>query len=212
MSVPAPATNLRRSHIAGIVLAAGLSRRFGDNKLLAPLDGLPLVRHVVAAALASRLERVVIVLGHQGARVRAALADLLDGSRCSAIVNGAYRDGQSGSVIAGLDVVRHEFPAAMFLMGDQPRLDAAIIDALVAAHEVAGTDICYPSRNGMRRNPVIFGRRFYPDILALSGDTGARAVIDANLDAATAVAFADGLPFRDVDRGRDLAALDEGGV
>jgi len=197
------------ARVAGIVLAAGMSRRFGGNKLLAPLDGVPLVRHVAAAALASRLNRVVVVLGHQRAAVQAALGDLLDGTHCTAVVNAAYRDGQSGSVVAGLEAVRHEFPAAMFLMGDQPRLDAGIIDALIAAYEAAGTDICYPSRDGMRRNPVIFGHRFFPDILALNGDTGARAVIDANPDAATAVAFDDAAPFRDVDRGHDLAALVE---
>jgi len=198
--------------VAGIVLAAGLSRRFGGNKLLALLDDVPLVRHVVAAALASRLDRVIVVLGHQHPRVRAAVGDLLDGRRCTAVVNETYRQGQSGSVIAGLNRVRREYPAAMFLMGDQPRLDATVIDALIDAHEAAGTDICYPSRNGMRRNPVIFGRRFFADILALRGDTGARAVIDANPDAATAVAFADGLPFQDVDSGRDLAALGQGGA
>ncbi len=197
----------RRSGVAGVVLAAGLSRRFGGNKLLAPLHGAPLVRHVVKAALASRLERIVIVLGHQSDRVRAALADLLDGSRCAAVANDAYRDGQSRSVIAGLEAVGVDCPAAMFLMGDQPLLDAGIIDALIAAHERTWTDICYPSRNGMRRNPVIFSARFYPHILALEGDIGARVVIDANRDAATAVEFADDAPFQDVDRDCDLHVL-----
>ncbi len=193
-----------RTPVAGIVLAAGLSRRFGGNKLLADFRGRPIIRRVVEAALASRLERVVVVLGHEHAKVRAAL---IDDDRLQLVVNHAYGDGQSGSVIAGLKAVRA--PAAMFLMGDQPLLDTAIIDALIAAFHRAGKDICYPCHAGSRRGPVIFSRRFYPDILSLTGDTGARALIDANADAAIAVAFAEGRPFEDVDRDVDLARLNE---
>ncbi len=197
----------RRSGVAGVVLAAGLSRRFGGNKLLALLHGTPLVRHALKAALASRLDRIVVVLGHQSDRVRAALTGLLDGDRCAVATNHAYRNGQSQSVIAGLEAVGFDCPAVMFLMGDQPLLDAGIIDELIAAHKQKRTDICFPSCNGRRRNPVIFSARFYPHILALKGDTGARAVIDANRDAATAVEFANDAQFQDVDRDHDLDIL-----
>jgi len=202
----------RRSAIAGIVLAAGRSTRFGGNKLLAPLRGKPVIRWTVEAALASRLRPIAVVLGHEHAHVRAALEDLPGDDCLVEVVNADYRDGQSRSVVAGLDAVRADAEAAMFLMGDQPLLDSATIDALIAAHQAAGTDICYPARNGARRNPVIFSERFFPAIMALTGDTGARALIEAHPEAATAVAFADEAPFRDVDRARDLRALlGEGG-
>jgi molybdenum cofactor cytidylyltransferase len=193
--------------VAGIILAAGLSTRFGGNKLLAPLRGRALICRVVEAALASRLDRVTIVLGHERAQLCAALGDLLADPRLAAVVNENYRDGQSGSVIAGLEAVRRDHGAAMFLMGDQPGLGAATIDALIAAYDRTRPGICYPARDGRRRNPVIFAARFYPAILALTGDTGARALIDANRDAATAVAFAEEAQFRDVDRPDDLAAV-----
>ncbi len=197
------------STVAGIVLAAGMSKRFGSNKLLAPWRGKALVRWPVEAALGSRLGRVVVVLGYGHEPVRAALADLLAGDRLEAVVNTAFRRGQSGSVIAGLDAVREDASAAMFLMGDQPLLNAELIDDLISAFTGRGKDICHPSCNGTRRTPAIFGRRFFPDILALTGDTGARAVIDANPDAAHAVEYTQEQAFLDVDRQEDLPHLEE---
>lgn len=201
----------RRASIAGVVLAAGMSTRFGANKLLSPLDGKPLLGWVLEAALASRLKRIVVVLGHQAERVRTELADLLDDGRAEAIINPRFAEGQSTSVVAGLEAVRGEFTAAMFLMGDQPLLDAGIIDRLIDAHGDGAMDICLPAVKGRRRNPVIFSRRFFPDILALSGDTGARAIIEAHGDAIARVAFEDERAFRDVDREDDMRALKEGG-
>jgi len=199
-----------RSSIAGIIMAAGLSRRFGGNKLLVPLAGKPLIVWTVEAALASRLNRVVVVLGHDHAAVGATIAGLVAAGRVTTVVNEAYREGQSRSVIAGLDAVRGRCSGAMFLVADQPLLTAGIIDALIAAHVRKATGICLPTHDGERRNPVIFAERFFPDILALTGDLGARAVIDAHPEAVTAVAFADDTPFRDIDRPKDLQAVGAG--
>ena len=202
------AMSARRSAVAGIVLAAGKSARFGGNKLVAPFRGEPLLRRPVEAARASRLERIVVVLGNEAARVESAIADLVDGARVRTVVNPAYDRGQGGSVVAGLGAVGEDFPAAMFLMGDQPLLDAAIIDDLIAAHERTGKAICFPLCRGRRRNPVLFAARFFPDILRLTGDVGARALIDAHREAAAAVEYADEAPFRDVDRLPDLERLE----
>ncbi len=196
-----------RLPLAGIVLAAGMSRRFGANKLLAPLHGKPLIRTVVEAALASRLARLFVVLGHESDRVRGAIGGLADDERLEIVINADYADGQSSSVRAGLRAATVDFTAAMFLMGDQPWLDRQIIDALIHAFQASEKDICYPSHQGKRRNPVIFGARFFPQILALTGDVGARALIEANPGAACIVDYAQAAPFRDVDRAADLAAL-----
>ncbi len=191
--------------VAGIVLGAGMSTRFGANKLLAPLNGKPLIRNVVDAALASSLARLFVVLGHQADAVGAAL-----GGEVEIVVNPDYADGQSTTVRAGLAAASREFAAVMFLMGDQPLLDAQIIDALIQAFQASGKDICYPSHQGRRRNPVIFSQHFFPSILALTGDTGARALIDAHPEAARVVEYSNAAPFRDVDREADLQALDGG--
>jgi molybdenum cofactor cytidylyltransferase len=200
-------TSVHRSCVAGIILAAGLSKRFDGNKLLAAVRGKAMIRWAVEAALASRLDRVAIVLGHECQQVRAALGSLLADERLNVVVNETYRDGQSSSVVAGLKAVRGDCRAAMFLLGDQPLLDAGTIDRLIAAYEQSGTDICYPSSGGRRCNPVIFAERFFPAILALTGDTGARTLIDANPDAVTAVEFPGAAQFQDVDSADDLAAL-----
>ncbi len=195
------------ARVAGIILAAGLSKRFAGNKLLAPVRGKAMIRWTVEAALASRLGRVVIVLGHERAQVGAALGDLFAGRRLEEVVNHDYRDGQSSSVIAGLEAVRGEHRAAMFLLGDQPLVEAATIDTLIAAFEKSASDICYPCHGGRRRNPVIFAEPFFPAILALTGDTGPRALIDANPHAVTAVEFAASAQFEDVDSPGDLKSL-----
>jgi len=191
--------------IAGIVLAAGLSSRFGGaNKLVAPIEGVPLIRRVAMAALASKLDRVVVVLGHQADTVRAVLADLARDERLAFIENVEPEKGQSGSVRIGLGVVAADCDAALFLMGDQPYLEPRIIDALIDAHQGG---ITLPAVGGQRRNPVIFDRQFYPDILALAGDTGARAIIEANRARVTAVPFEAERPFADIDKAEDLDRL-----
>ena len=113
----------RQSGVGGIVLAAGLSRRFGGNKLLTPFGGKPLVRWVVEAALSSELTTVVVVLGHEHQNVRAALADLEAPSRLTFVYNDRYEQGQSSSVVAGLSAIEALVEAAMFIPADQPRLE-----------------------------------------------------------------------------------------
>lgn len=196
-----------RSRVAAVVLAAGLSRRFGANKLLAQFDGKPLVRRAIDAALGSRLRSIVVVLGHQRDCVRQALADIEFDPRLTFVENPAYDRGQSGSVIAGLAAIPADAVGAMFLMGDQPLLQATVIDRLISEFEASGRDICCPSVAGRRRNPVIFGSRFFSRLRCLVGDTGGRDLIDANPDSVMSVAFTDEAAFQDVDSPDDLASL-----
>ena len=104
------------SAVAGVVLAAGFSRRFGANKLLEPFCGKPLLRWVVEAGLRSRLSSVGVVLGHEHNRVREVLADLISERRLIFTINDSYQQGQSASVIAGLSVVPLSSAGAMFLV------------------------------------------------------------------------------------------------
>ncbi len=190
--------------IAGIILAAGLSTRFSGNKLLANHKDKPIIRWVAEAALASQLSQVVVVLGHQTAEVGNALANL----PVNIVVNPDYQQGQSTTVITGLNAVQADHQAAMYLMGDQPLIETAIIDELINAYTNSRHAICYPSYQNKRRNPVIFSDAFFNDILALKGDTGARAIIDTNPDRAFAVDYDSEQPFLDVDEENDLNSLD----
>ncbi len=196
------------SSIAGIILAAGMSTRFGGNKLLADYQRRPIIRWVAEAALASQLTQILVVLGHQAVAVGDALADL----PIDTVVNQDYQHGQSTSVISGLKAVQTNYSAAMYLMGDQPLIETAIIDELITAYVKSEHDICYPSFQNKRRNPVIFGDVFFDDILALTGDTGARAIIDANPGRALAIGFNHEQSFLDVDEEIDLNSLHSTGT
>jgi molybdenum cofactor cytidylyltransferase len=197
----------RQSGVGGIVLAAGLSRRFGGNKLLTPFGGKPLVRWVVEAALSSELTTVVVVLGHEHQNVRAALADLEVRSRLTFVYNDRYEQGQSSSVVAGLSAIETMVEAAMFIPADQPKLDSGVINQLIAAFHGGKSDICYPTVAGERRSPTIFSSRHFPALRQLRGDAGGRSIVDANAGAVTALAFADETPFRDVDDRDEFEAL-----
>ncbi len=193
--------------VGGVVMAAGLSRRFGSNKLISPFMGKPLVRWVVEAALESRLAPIAVVLGHEHERVQAALTGLQADARLAFVHNDRHRQGQSSSVSVGLAAIESIVDAAMFLPADQPRLDCAVIDRLIAAFEQSGRGICHPAVAGRRYGPAVFGSHYFPALRRLQGDAGGRSVIETNRDAAIAVSFPDETPFRDVDCPDDLAAF-----
>lgn len=199
--------NTPSTNVAGIILAAGMSSRFKGNKLLARLNGKPLICRVAEAALASRLDRIVAVLGHDSDRVRTILGEHIEDPRLEFLTITDFQEGQSRSVVSGLKHLGGDYAGTMYLMGDQPLIDPAIIDDVIATFETSDKDICYPSFNGKRRNPVIFGARFYPQILALSGDTGARDIIDDNPADTVSIEYDDEIYFRDVDREIDLQSL-----
>ena len=196
------------STVAGVVMAAGSSRRFGGDKLLEPFRGRPLLCWVVDAALRSRLAFVNVILGHRHRAIRAAVMRDVDGAGLLTFtINDEHERGQSASIVAGLTAVSAECTGAMFLVGDQPLLDAGTIDRLIAFFESSPRSICYPCCDGQRRNPVIFPRRFFADLRQLRGDVGGSAVIAAHPEAGMPVTFGDPKPFFDIDRRADIDLL-----
>lgn len=196
-----------RTRVAGIVLAAGSSTRFGAPKQLALFRGRPLVRWAVEAALASKLARVILVLGHRRRRVEAALGPSGDDPRLEIVVNRGYREGLGSSVRTGLERAGLETPAVMFLPADQPRMDAATIDLLLARYHRSGKQICVPVFGGRRGNPTIFGRRWYARILSVRGDTGARSIIEGHPECVLFVPLPGPAPLLDVDTPGDLERM-----
>jgi molybdenum cofactor cytidylyltransferase len=161
------------SGLAGIILAAGTSSRFGQaNKLLASWHGQPMVRTVAEAALATELDPVIVVTGHEADEVAASLAGL--DIRC--IHNPRYASGQASSLQAGMAVLPGYCDGAMVLLGDMPRVCPGEINALIDAF-VDENSIIVPTHNGQRGNPVIIGRAHFAALQALSGDTGARNLL-----------------------------------
>lgn len=198
-----PADVSAKTPTAGIILAAGESKRFGEPKQLLRLGGRLLIEWVLQAALESGLDFVVLVLGCEQDRIRRSLLEWTAHPKCAVLVNPAYREGQSASLKAGVASIRHGFPSAMFLLGDQPLVNAALIDLLLQHFARSAKSICVPAHRGIRGNPVLFACSHYPAILNLSGDTGARDLITAHPEQVLSVEVPDPLVFLDVDRQED---------
>ena len=164
--------------VAILILAAGRSSRMGGpNKLLSTFDGVPLIRRSVETALASRAARVLVVLGHQGERLRDALgpcdAELLD--------NPAYAEGLSSSLRLGFDAAAGHGDGVLVMLADQPALEPAHLDALIEAFRPEGNgSIVVAADEGKRGNPVVLSSRFAAQVSAITGDKGARDLIRAN--------------------------------
>jgi molybdenum cofactor cytidylyltransferase len=196
----------RPPRIAALVLAAGQSRRMGTvNKLLIGIDGKPMVRHVVEAMRAAHLAPVVVVTGHERDRVEAALQDL----PVTFVHNPAFAEGLSSSLKAGLAALPPEADAVLVGLGDMPRVGTADIERLLAAfNPVEGREIIVPTRNGKRGNPVLWARRFFPDMMReVAGDVGARHLIGAHPEAITEIEMAGDGVLTDIDTPQALARL-----
>ena len=163
-------------NIAAVVLAAGRSTRMGGpNKLLAEIGGRSLVRIAVEQALASRAKPVIVVTGHERERVEAALKGL----PVQFVHNPDFAVGLGGSVRTGIAAVPAAADGAIVCLGDMPQVDAALIDRLIAGFAPEqGALAVIPTIDGQRGNPVLWSRRFFPDLMAIEGDVGARNLIN----------------------------------
>jgi molybdenum cofactor cytidylyltransferase len=193
---------------AGVILAAGESKRFGQPKQLVKLKGKYLIEWVIDAALNSLLEHLILVLGYEYQKILQALEAKAKQPRLQVVVNNKFRLGQSRSLRTGLLKVGDAFPSVMFLLGDQPMLDAKTIDYMLTQFWQSGKNICVPLLKGKRGNPTIFSRLFYDQLLEIQGDIGARKIIQRNPDQVLYVAISDPMCFFDVDSQRDLKNLE----
>jgi molybdenum cofactor cytidylyltransferase len=179
---PAPRAGDAKAHgVAAVILAAGLSRRMGPRNKLLLEDGagLPMVARVADAVLASRAQPVSVVVGHQAGDVRRALA----GRDVRFVEAADYAQGLSASLRAGLAAVPDDAAAVLVCLGDMPLVSAVQIDRLVEAYgPEEGRLIVVPTHRGKRGNPVLWDRRFFPEMAALSGDTGARGLLLRHAD------------------------------
>ncbi len=192
---------------AGIILAAGMSTRFGRLKQLLEIGDSTILAMVIDAAVKSGLERIVAVLGHEADAVSASLGDRLMNSRISTAVNPRYHEGMSTSLKCGLMEVRDEFPSIMVMMGDQPLLSHDVINLVLGSFRSSDKDICVPVCKGKRGLPACFTKRFYDGIMGITGDTGAREIIGKNPEDVLTVEVEDPTFFMDIDDERDFEAL-----
>jgi molybdenum cofactor cytidylyltransferase len=168
----------------------------GPNKLLAEIGGRPLVRIAAEEALASRTRPVIVVTGHQRDKVEAALEGL--DVRC--VHNPDFADGLSTSVRTGLAAVPEDVDGAIVCLGDMPQVTAPLIDRLIGAFDPErGALVVVPVIDGKRGNPVVWARRFFPELMALDGDVGARHLIGRYPEAVAEVPLTGTAALVDVD-------------
>jgi molybdenum cofactor cytidylyltransferase len=163
---------------AGIVLAAGLSTRFGKTKQTLPWKGSSLTAHAVRTALDSGLNPVIAVLGNDADNVRETLA----GMNVQVVFNPEFRSGQSTSIRCGLDALASRIGSAMFILADQPLITAPLIEDLVRVHRRTFAPACAPVFEERRGNPVLFDRSVFGELRRLQGDTGGRALLEKYRD------------------------------
>lgn len=204
----------RGPSVAALVLAAGLSSRMGTadgvavNKLLVELDGKPLVAHTVDALLATAARPIVVVTGHDADPVRLALA----GRDVEFVHNPDFAAGLSTSLRAGLAHLgsrpARSIDGALVCLGDMPRVRPAHLEALLGAFDPDdGRAIVVPTFAGQRGNPILWARRFFPEMAQGSGDVGARALLGRHADLVCAVPMDDEGVSIDVDTPEALKAL-----
>jgi len=193
------------NRVAGIIMAAGASERFGSVKQVADIGGKPILACVIDAALESQLAAVFIVLDFQQAEIRRFWAKLPCHKRLTPVDASRIPKEMSASMKAGLTAAASEnFTAAMFLLGDQPFVEAEFIDRMLTRFAETDRKICVASTNGRYRNPVIFHRRLWPDLMSISGDVGGRSVILDNPEQLTLVECTKRHLFWDIDTPGDL--------
>jgi molybdenum cofactor cytidylyltransferase len=189
--------------VAAVLLAAGTSSRYGEaNKLLADVEGEPMVRRSAATLLDAGLDEVVVVVGYEGDRVRETLSDLA----VRFVENSDYESGQASSVRAGVRAVEardREVDAAVFALGDMPFVAPESVRALVATYEATGRSALAAGYDDERGNPVLFDTDHFPALAGREGDVGGKQVLLSAADAAI-VGTGDPGVRRDVDRRSDV--------
>ncbi|HEY6431463.1 MAG TPA: molybdopterin-binding/glycosyltransferase family 2 protein [Acetobacteraceae bacterium] len=192
--------------IAALVLAAGRSRRMAPhNKLLiADRTGKPMIARVVDNVLSSKARPILVVTGHQADEIERAL-----GGRPVRYVHAPdYAEGLSASLKAGIAAVPPEAAAVVVCLGDMPLVTGRMIDRLLDTYDPdEGRTIVLPTFRGKQGNPMLWDRRYFPEILQVIGDSGARFLLGKHLEQVAEVEMADDAVLRDFDTADALETL-----
>lgn len=184
--------------IAPIILAAGMARRMGSNKLIATKDGKPLIAHVADAIAAAGLPPPIVVLGHEPDAIRAAL----EGRTARYVVAPEYARGIAHSLAAGIAALPETAEAALICLGDMPFVRPDLLRAL--ADRARPDTILIPRHDGVPGNPRVWGRHFFASLRALDGDSGGHQLVAGFADRIVMLDWDDDAILRDIDTPADL--------
>jgi molybdenum cofactor cytidylyltransferase len=191
----------READVAGVILAAGTSSRYGSaNKLLERIDGDRIVARAIRPYLDAGLDPVIVVVGHEHERVRSALP-----GGVMAVHNPDYAEGQASSVRTGVGAVAEGADAVVVGLGDMPFVRSETVRLLVRAFRAEVGDPLAAAVDGERGNPVCFGEQWFSALCDVDGDIGGRRLLLEAPDAAL-VETGDPGVRRDIDRPEDLSS------
>lgn len=169
--------------VSAILLAAGASKRMGKPKQLMPLGNSTILEQTIDNLLGSRVSEVIVVLGHRAEEMTKVIAN----KPVKIIINPAYQQGMSTSIITGLNLVDSRAQAVMLTLADQPFIDSKTIDRLIEEFSNHNKGIAIPAYKGMRGHPIIFSIKYKGALSELKGDIGGRQIIREHPDDILAV-------------------------
>ena len=192
--------------VSAVILAAGTSTRMGRAKQLLPLGGTTVLARTIDNVRSTGLVEMVLVLGASAEAIRRQLPQsLLEGLKV--VVNQAYAQGMASSLREGLSALDPQTGAALIILGDQPFIQPQTLHQIMAGYHRSGAHIVIPTHQGKRGNPVLLSRSVFPEVMALEGDTGCRAIFPNHLNAILKVEVEDPGVLLDLDTQHDYDRL-----
>ena len=172
--------------VAAVILAAGLSTRMGQNKLLLALDGETVVRRALGTATKAGLDPVVVVLGHDAERVRAEIA----GMPCVPVVNPNYAAGKVTSLQAGIaEASARQAGAAIVMLADMPFVTTNMLATIIARQQATGAPMIVSRYGDVNAPPMLYARALFKELLALSGEACGKEMLRRHRAEAIAVSW-----------------------
>lgn len=185
--------------ISAVVLAAGESKRMGVPKLLLPYGKTTIIETVLDGVTASKVDGTLVVLGSR----RRVIRDKIRRFPVSAVVNERFREGMLSSIQTGIASLPFHFQAALIVLGDQPDISTAVIDAMIEASRARKKGITVPVYGGKRGHPLLLDLKYREEVARLSPETGLRGLLAAHPGEVLEVAFPDALVLSDIDTPED---------
>src|SRR5215469_9901579 len=193
------------SRTGAVILAAGMSSRMGETKQLIRLGENTLLEQVVEIVRSCRVDEIVLVLGHQAETIKKRVGM----KNLKVVINESYQQGMGTSVSTGLAALSSGTNAALIVLADQPFVRAETLDRLIDQYEQSGAQIAIPMYKGFRGNPVLLGRSVFPEVMALTGDIGCRAIFGNHVEGIVKVPVDDIGILLDLDTKGDVEKLRE---
>lgn len=191
-------------HTGIIVLAAGSSSRLGQPKQLLPYGDTTLLQHAIRVATGAVANSVMVVLGSHADQIREAI----ERDKAQIVINKHWQEGMASSIRYGINMLVSDYPqtdGVILMLCDQPYVDAALLNSLTATHADTSKAIVASSYNGVVGVPAFFHKSVFPRLLVLTGETGARLIIQQYTGEVATVAFSQGNV--DIDTAADYEAL-----